>query len=186
MLSVIIATDNSERLLVRTLTALVPGAVEGLVSEVLIADGGSNDETAAVADVAGCDFLLLDGSLADRLSGAAGSARGPWLLFLRPGTVLDPGWTAEARRFIEQSEAPPRAAVFRRGTSAQPGLREILSLLLATLVSRPRPEQGLLIERDFYLALGGHRGDADPETALIRRIGRRRLATLASAAWSRG
>ena len=43
MLSVIIATLNSERPLVATLAALVPGATAGLVSEVLIADGGSGD-----------------------------------------------------------------------------------------------------------------------------------------------
>ena len=56
MLSVIIATLDSERALVPTLAALVPGAMAGLVSEVLVADGGSRDETAVVADVAGCNF----------------------------------------------------------------------------------------------------------------------------------
>ena len=180
MLSVIIATDNSERILVRTLAALVPGAIEGLISEVVVADAGSSDDTAAVADVAGCNFVVLEGSLAERLSAATARARAPWLLFLRPGTVLDPGWTGEARRFIEQSEGEPRAAVFRRGTSAQPGLGEALALSVAGLIGRPRPEQGLLISRQFHGALGGHRDGADTEIALIRRIGRRRLVTLAS------
>ena len=41
MLSVIIPTQNSERALVPTLAALVSGATAGLISEVLIADGGS-------------------------------------------------------------------------------------------------------------------------------------------------
>ncbi len=40
-----------------TLAALVPGATAGIISEVLVADGGSQDETAAVADVAGCNFM---------------------------------------------------------------------------------------------------------------------------------
>ena len=92
MLSVIIATQNSERALVPTLAALVSGATAGLISEVLIADGGSRDDTAAVADVAGCSFLALDGRSARRLKAAAGKARAPWLLFLRPGTVLDAPW----------------------------------------------------------------------------------------------
>jgi len=185
MLSVIIATDNSERVLVRTLSALVAGAVDGLISEVVVVDGGSSDDTAAVADVAGCDFLLHQGSLAERLSSAVARARAPWLLFLRPGTVLDAGWTAEARRFIEQNEAEPRAGVFRRGTTGQSTFVEAFALVVAALGGRPRPEQGLLIERRFYLTLGGHRDGVDPETALIRRIGRRRLITLASGAWSR-
>ena len=70
MLSVIIPTRNSERPLVPTLAALVPGATTGLIAEVLIADGGSQDDTAAVADVAGCNFLMLEGSLAGGLKAA--------------------------------------------------------------------------------------------------------------------
>jgi len=185
MLSVIIPTDNSERALVPTLAALVPGATDGLISEVLVADAGSRDETAAVADIAGCNLMVFEGSLAERLAAAAAAARAPWLLFLRPGTVLDAAWTGEARRFVE-SGAGAQAAVFRRGAPAQPALREALSLLVAALRHRPRPAQGLLVERLFYVALGGHREGADPETELLRRIGRRRIARLSSSAFSRG
>ena len=74
--------------------------------------------------------------------------------------------------------------MFRRGAPAQPPLREALSLVIAALGARPRPEQGLLIAKPLYDALGGHRESADdPETELLRRIGRRRLATLASSAF---
>ena len=44
MLSVIIATDESERVLVPTLSALVPGATAGIVREVIIADAGSRGD----------------------------------------------------------------------------------------------------------------------------------------------
>ena len=71
MLSVIIATKDSERALVPTLAALVSGATAGIISEVLIADGGSGDDTAAVAEVAGCNFFVLDGTTARRLKAAA-------------------------------------------------------------------------------------------------------------------
>ena len=40
MLSAIIATHESERALVPTLAALVPGAISGFVTEVVAADGG--------------------------------------------------------------------------------------------------------------------------------------------------
>ena len=89
MLSVIIATRDSERPLVRTLAALVPGATSGLITEVLIADGGSRDDTPAVADIAGCKLLAGDEPLGRRLQAAADAARAPWLLFLQPGIVLD-------------------------------------------------------------------------------------------------
>lgn len=186
MLSVIIATLNSERPLMPTLAALVPGATAGLVSEVLIADGGSRDETAAVADVAGCNFLLVEGSLARRLNAAAQAARAPWLVFLRPGTVPDTPWTTEVRGFVERASVVDRAAVFRRSVPAQSGLRDAFALIASTLGVVPRPEQGLIIAKDFYRQIGGHTDTADPEADLIRRIGRRRIATLSTGAFSAG
>jgi hypothetical protein len=183
MLSVIIATHDSERALVPTLASLVPGAMAGLVSDVLIADGGSRDDTAAVADVAGCHFLTMEGPLVRRLTAAVGSSRGHWLLFLRPGVTLDPSWVAEVGRFIESPAYRQCAAVFRHGAPAQPALRDALVALAAALGRRPRPEQGLLIAKEFYAALGGHaEAAADPETELLRRIGRRRVVRLTAAA----
>jgi glycosyltransferase involved in cell wall biosynthesis len=188
MLSVIIATLDSERPLVQTLAALVPGATAGIISEVIVADGGSHDETAEVADVAGCNFLTTDGPLGRRLKAAAAGTRAPWLMFLWPGTVLDAPWTGEAGRFMQQNvlqqgSADGRAGIFRRDTGSQPALRQALALLTAPF-SRPRPEQGLLIAKPFYAALGGHsESAADPEADLLRRIGRRRIVTLSTGAF---
>jgi hypothetical protein len=183
MISVVIATLNSERPLLATLAALVPGAMDGLVREVIVADGGSRDDTAAVADAAGCNFLLARESLGRRLKTAADAARAPWLLFLQPGTVLDAAWIGEATRFIERSSVEAGVAAFRRGAPGRAPLREACAQLLAALAARPRPQEGLLIARSFYDALGGHaKPTADPEGELIRRIGRRRMATLAASA----
>jgi len=179
MLSVIIATLDSESALVASLAALVPGAMDGLVSEVIVADGGSRDGTATVADVAGCNFTIIEGPLGRRLKTAAATARAPWLLFLRPRTVPEASWTGEVRRFVERSPPDARAAVFRRGRAAQAPLKEVLLLLATALGALPRPDQGLLIAHSFYDELGGHSDLAsDPETDLIRRIGRRRTAIL--------
>jgi glycosyltransferase involved in cell wall biosynthesis len=183
MLSIVIPTLNSERLLVPTLAALVSGATEGLIRDVLLADGGSQDDTAVVADVAGCKFLKLDRPLSERLRAAAAAARAPWLFFLRPGIILDAPWIGETRRFIELTRDSARAAVFRRAPAAPSPLREALTQAMAALGARPRPEQGLLISRRFYDALGGHRVEAaDPESDLIRRIGRGRIVRLATPA----
>jgi hypothetical protein len=184
MLSVIIATKNSERALVPTLAALVPGAMAGLVSEVLIADGGSRDDTTAVAEHAGCNFLVMDAPLAQRLNAAAAKARAQWLLFLRPGTVLDTTWIGDAQRFTEMPVQEEQAAVFRRGAPMRAGLRDALSLLATTLGRLPRPEQGLLIAKSFHSKLGGHSETAaDPESDVIRRISWRRLTTLPTIAY---
>lgn len=187
MLSVIIATLNSERALVRTLVPLVSGATAGLITEVVVADAGSVDETAAVADVAGCNFLVVEGSLGKRLKHAVASARAPWLLFLRPGTVLDTPWVGDARSFVEQPARDFGAAVFRRAAPARSGIGEAFSQFVAALGGRPRPEQGLIISQDFYERIGGHSERADdPETDLLRRIGRRRIALLSTSAFQVG
>jgi glycosyltransferase involved in cell wall biosynthesis len=183
MLSVIIATLDSERALVRTLAPLVSGATAGLVTEVIVADGGSSDDTAAVADVAGCNFLKDESSLGARLKAAAAAARAPWLMFLRPGTVLDTPWIGETGAFIERGRPRIQAAVFRPGADEE-GLRAALAMVARSLAAAPRPDQGLLVAKDVYRRLGGHsQAAADPETEFLRRIGRRRIAVLRTRAF---
>ena len=93
MISVIIATSESEQLLVPTLAALVPGAMAGTVHEVIIADAGSRDGTMRIADAAGCRMVMTPGLPGVRLKSAAAAARAPWLMFLRPGCVPDVTFT---------------------------------------------------------------------------------------------
>lgn len=194
MLSVVIATENAERILVPTLAALVPGATAGIVREVIVADAGSSDGTAMIADAAGCRIEVTSAPLGARLRTAATSARAQWLLFLRPGAVPDWTWVEETRRFIERSElsgrADARAAAFRRTGEADTlgsAVLEGLGLIAAALGAQPRPQQGLLIAKTFYERLGGHLGeDAEPEKKLLRRLGRRRIAMLRSRAMMAG
>jgi hypothetical protein len=184
MLSVIIPAAESERALLRTLAPLVAGAATGLLREVILTENGAYPAAAKIADVAGCRLLTAQEPVGARLAAAARSSRGEWLMFLRPGIVLDPAWLAETSSFTERTGAAERAAVFRLGADAfRPAWIEAVALLKAALGAWPKPEQGLLIAKALYERVGGHRADAaDPEAALIRRLGRRRLVTLASAA----
>ena len=188
MLSVIIPTHNSERALVPTLAMLVPGAMTGTVREVIVADAGSTDATAQVVDVAGCAIAVSNAPLARRLKSAAAATRGPWLLFLRPGVVLDATWVEEATRTIEtavlRGTVESHAAVFRRAApDADATLPRQIMTLVAAAWRGPHPEQGLMISRAAYDRLGGHReAAADPEGDLLRRLGRRRILTLRSVA----
>lgn len=185
MLSVVIPTRDCERALVRTLAVLVGAAVAGAVREVIVADGGSRDETTKVAEIAGCNTLVSSAPLAARLRAAAAAARAPWLMFLRPGAMPDPAWAEEATRVVEDLERRgtlEMAAVFRAepaGASASLG-GQAMALLREAVRRQPSPDQGLLIGRRFYDALGGHPDGEAPEEALLGRIGRRRLIRLRS------
>jgi hypothetical protein len=184
MLTAIIATHESERALVPTLAALVPGAAAGLIAEVVVADAGSRDATAEVADIAGCRIMASSAPIGTRLRAAATGTRTPWLLFLRAGTVPQPGWIEATDSFIQATElleGAGRAAVFRPPGAAdlmRPGFAEVVSLLRVAFGGGPRPEQGLLIAKRFYEDIGGHPDGADAEAALLRRLGRRRVAML--------
>ena len=189
MLSIIIPTRESERALVRTLAVLVAGAAAGVVREVIVADSGSADATAEIADIAGCQILVSDAPLAARLREAASGARAPWLMFLRPGTMLDATWIDETGRFIDEDERRDpdhsRAAVFRpapAAASTRPLMIEALWLMRVALGARPRPEQGLIIAKHHYERIGGHRDTTpEPESDLMRRLGRRVVMLRSSA-----
>jgi len=188
MLSVIIGTLNNERPLVRTLSALVPAAATGVVREVIITDGGSTDATLEVADVAGCTIATDDGPLEQRLAAAAAKARSEWLMFLRPGAIPDPGWSEEITQFLQRMDmqgSAVNAAVFRRSNLFAPNrtaLGEALSMLKAALFNRVDADQGLVIAKRHYTALGGHRAAADPEADLLRKVGRRLVILRSGAA----
>ncbi len=186
MISVVIATHPTERLLIPALAALVPGAAAGLVREVMLVDAGDG-EIADIADAAGCEYLQGPPDPGARLRQGAAAARSAWLLFLDPQALLQEGWPREVRGFIDQverNEANDRqAATFRLaldGFGIAPRLREAAAMARHAVTGRPRAQQGLLIHRRFYDRLGGHPpGPAAPHR-LVRRIRRGGLVLLRS------
>jgi hypothetical protein len=183
MLTAIIATHESEHALVPTLAALVPGATAGLIKEAVVADGGSRDATAAIADYAGCRFISSSMPLGARLRAAADTARTPWLLFLRAGCVPEAGWVGAAEHFMTAADADDQgvAAVFRPPRASHPRSRlAVLADLARVAFSGPGPDQGLLIGSHQYRRVGGHPDEPDTEAALLRRLGRHRIALLAA------
>src|SRR6476469_428184 len=116
MITVVIPTLNAETTLGPTLAALVPAAVEGLIREVIVVDGGSIDRTAEIVDHAGATLLTGNKGRGQQLAAGAEQARFPWLLFLHADTVLESGWEREVSTFmgrIDSGERPPAAAAFR-------------------------------------------------------------------------
>ena len=96
MLTVVLECQDQEPELAQTLSVLVAGAVEGLVSDVVVLDHDSRDGTSRVADAAGCRFH----SQWD-IKDIVHSARGEWLLFVEPGARPQTGWIDEIAEYIE-------------------------------------------------------------------------------------
>jgi rSAM/selenodomain-associated transferase 2 len=185
MISVVVPTLDAEAGLGQTLAALVPAAVSGLVRQVIVVDGGSSDRTLAITEEAGCTVLTVDGGRGAQLGAGAAAAAQPWLLFLHADTVLESEWERAAATFIEQVESgalSEKAAAFRFAlddTGLAPRLLERLVALRCSALALPYGDQGLLISRRLYEAVGGY--PAIPlmeDVALVRKLGRRRLRVL--------
>jgi rSAM/selenodomain-associated transferase 2 len=185
MISVIIPTLNAEMALSAAMTALVPAAVEGIVREVIVVDGGSTDRTLKIADQSGATIIRSEPGRGRQLAAGARQARMPWLLFLHADTVLETGWENDAAALIERVELghrPETAAAFRFALDdlgALPRLVEAGVALRCALLRLPYGDQGLLLPKRLYESVGGF---ADlplmEDVDLVRRLGRRRTLIL--------
>ncbi len=174
--SVVIPTLNAASSLAATLLALEEGRRSGLVEEVVVVDGGSLDETAQVARAAGARVLENCPGRGRQLAAGAAAAKGAWLLFLHADTLLSEGWAAAVQGFMETLGSEGRAAAFCLALDdGDPRARRIerLARWRCRVLGLPYGDQGLLISRRFYEALGGFRPMPLMEDVdLARRIGR--------------
>lgn len=185
MISVVIPTLNADDGLAACLTALVPAAVEGLVREVIVVDGGSGDRTLKIVEQSGAELVRSAPGRGEQLAAGAARARGPWLLFLHADTVLEPGWEREVATLIERIDSgrrKPTAAAFRFALDDDgfwPRMIETGVAVRCALFRLPYGDQGLLITRQLYQQVGGYsRLPLMEDVDLVRRIGRRRIVAL--------
>jgi hypothetical protein len=116
------------------------------------------------------------------LRAAAEAASQPWLLALHADTRPGAGWQEAFAGFIARPEAAEQAGYFRFALDdAAPEARRLEAMVAwrCQWLGLPYGDQGLLIGRDFYHALGGYEPiPLMEDVALIRRIGRKSLVAL--------
>lgn len=178
MLSVIIPTLNAAKTLPATFGALMDALVDGMISEVIITDGGSSDATSDLAETTGAIFISQEtASRGGQQKAGASAAKANWLLFLHADTELETGWHEEVRGFISQHQAAPEnapAAAFRfalKDTGLKPALLTGLVRARCRCLHLPYGDQGLLISKALYEKLGGHAAiPLMEDVELIRRL----------------
>ena len=186
-LAVVIPALNAAPMLAATLDALRCGAGERLCYELIVADGGSRDATHRVAAAAGAQVSCGAAGRGAQLRRGVEEASARWLLFLHADSRLAAHWGETVMDFMVRREEPEAAGDFRAAVfgfalddaDARARRIERWARWRARVLGLPYGDQGLLISRRFYQAIGGYRPiQLMEDVDLARRIGRRRLELL--------
>jgi rSAM/selenodomain-associated transferase 2 len=184
-LSVVIASFNAADSIGPTLAALTEAAA-AMSMEIVVADGGSTDSTAAIAQDAGAIVLTCAKGRGRQLGAGAKAARGRWLLFLHADTVLEPFWSTTATTFMSVRSNLLRAGYFKLVLDDKAhGARRLehFANWRARNLGLPYGDQGLLMSRTLHDSLGGFSDIPLMEDVdIVRRIGREKLVELPATA----
>jgi rSAM/selenodomain-associated transferase 2 len=184
-ISIIIPTLDAADDLAASLAAL---AGARLIREIVVADGGSTDDTLAVARAGGARFVRAPRGRGTQLAAGAAAATGDWLLFLHADCRLVAGWEAAVEAFVTTLGAAGHAGYFAFALDDTSRAARRLERIVAwrcRALGLPYGDQGLLIARALYQAVGGF--GALPlmeDVEFARRLGRRRLAPLGATAYA--
>ncbi len=166
-LSVIIPALNEAESIGRTIEA-----ARSPDCEIIVADGGSTDETVVLARAAGATVICAPRSRARQQNAAALAARGRVLLFLHADTRLPHNYGAQIFETLLSSRTI--AGAFRFKTDYHhPGMRLIEKAVhfRATLLQMPYGDQALFLPAAVFAHAGGFPDVAIAEDlVLVRRL----------------
>lgn len=152
LISIIVPTLNEGGFIGATLEELrhVPNI------EIIVADGGSSDDTTGIAKQAGAQVITTQSGRAVQMNAGAAAARGNILLFLHADTRL----SADFADQIKQSLAQPgtAAGAFKLALAGKGlGLRiiELTANLRSTILKMPYGDQAIFLTAEMFRAVDG-------------------------------
>jgi len=184
-LGIVVPALNAASTIGPTLAAL-EAAGATFDSDVLVVDGGSSDDTLALAQAHGARTMRAPPGRGGQLAAGAADVAGDWLLFVHADTRLEGDWVSAISGFMQAPENARRAGYFHLvldDTARAARRLERIVAWRARAWGLPYGDQGLLLSRERYEAVGGFRPLVLMEDVdLVRRIGRRRLVALPASA----
>ena len=150
MVSVVIPALNEDT----RIGAAIDSAWSAGAAEVLVADGGSRDDTIDVARARGAVVLEAAGVRGQQLNRGAAAATGAHVIFLHADTLLPPG----ACEAVARSGA--RFGGFRLAFLEPARRLRVAAFMInlrTSLTRCPWGDQAQFVERESFLSMGGYR-----------------------------
>lgn len=151
-ISVIIPALNESE----NLSRLLPLLLRERPREILVVDGGSHDDTVAVAEALGVRAIRAERGRGSQMNAGAREAVGEFLLFLHADTTPPEGWPALVAETLVRPGIAAGAFSFSLSEPVRgKWIMESLVALRCRVFGTPYGDQGLFVRRRLFHALGG-------------------------------
>ena len=154
LISIIVPVLNEGAAITALLVALAPWRAAG--DEVIVVDGGSDDDTVTLARAGSAQVLVAPRGRARQMNAGAAQARGRILWFLHADTLPAPDTRAALLAACHAARAWGRCAI--RIDDAAPIFRVIAGMmdLRSRLTAIATGDQGIFVTRELFECVGGY------------------------------
>ena len=157
-LSIIIPCLNEEEKLPLIIADLMRADIQ---KKIIIVDSGSSDNTLLIARLTGADVLTSEEpNRGEQLGKGALHSNSEWLLFLHADSRLDKTWYKKISKVMTTRNTNNYAWFFDLKISNKNlifRLVEVIVSIRSHIFKRPYGDQGLLINKELYLEIGGYK-----------------------------
>jgi glycosyltransferase involved in cell wall biosynthesis len=173
LVSVVIPAHNEERRLSATLRSFK--ALDTAISfELIVVDGGSKDETVAIATEHGARVIEQSGTgVGNARHEGAKRARGRWLAFVDADTSVRPSYLEEMLEYVREHDLLGATSQCRVTGPRRAKVPEIIMNHAFPRMGRPvLPGFNTFVEREAYFAAGGFPDVPNEDKAFSRALAR--------------